>query len=46
MSSRSNYNLSSLFILLFFVVNFVFPQSSGYKVVIDPGHGGKDPGNI
>jgi len=35
MNSRSNYNLSSLFILLFFLVNFVFSQSNGYKVVID-----------
>ena len=45
MNSRSNYNLSSLFILLFFLSNFLFSQSNGYKVVIDAGHGGKDPGN-
>ena len=46
MNSRSNYNLSSLFILLFFLVNFVFSQSNGYKVVIDAGHGGKDSGTM
>jgi len=38
---------SNVFVLVFFVIFSVFSQSKdNFKVVLDPGHGGTDPGSI
>ena len=44
MYSANNYNRIITFILLFLIFS-LNSQQNKYTIVIDPGHGGKDPGN-
>tara|TARA_S200000501_G_scaffold103908_1_gene97308 strand:- start:3336 stop:4418 length:1083 start_codon:yes stop_codon:yes gene_type:complete len=45
MYSANNYNRILTFLLLSFLTFSLNSQQNKYTIVIDPGHGGKDPGN-
>ena len=45
MYSANNYNRILTFLLLLFLAFSLNSQQNKYTIVIDPGHGGKDPGN-
>ena len=45
MAYSNNYNRILTFFLLLFFAFSSNSQENKYTIVIDPGHGGKDPGN-